>query len=140
MMGASDKNRDAIADDIYRNRRIGCSTYCGRCGYNLKTLPHVYTCPECGAAYNARFPNMQGVFLHDNVSFPLSDIIANAMFAGVTVLAGLLAFANGSGEWLLLALLCGVVTIIYCVVVVKMLRQFIQFFIIARRIDREKRE
>ena len=75
-MVVSHDDLDRLADDIYKNRRISGWIYCGNCGYNLRTLPYVYTCPECGHEYNARPLTMRGIFLPHEASFPLRDLAA----------------------------------------------------------------
>ncbi len=90
-MSLSKSELERLADDTYKNRIILSSTYCGRCGYNLRTLPYVYTCPECGGQYNARPLKMQGIFLPQAVQVPAGDIAA-ALFC----VAGALLFGvNG---------------------------------------------
>ena len=61
---------DRLADDQYQDRRITTSTYCGNCGYNLRTLPYIYTCPECGHEYNARPLVRRGIFDPSEAEIP----------------------------------------------------------------------
>jgi predicted RNA-binding Zn-ribbon protein involved in translation (DUF1610 family) len=77
----SSRELDALAEDIYRDRRISAPTYCDACGYNLKTLPYVYTCPECGQSYNARPMVMKGIFVAYEAVFPFLDCVATAICA-----------------------------------------------------------
>ena len=72
---------EKLADDIYKDRIITGSTYCGNCGYNLRTLPYIYTCPECGTHYNARPLKMTGIFNRTDLYFPLSELCAAALSA-----------------------------------------------------------
>jgi hypothetical protein len=46
------------------------SVYCGQCGYNLKTLPGIGRCPECGNPYKVVGIHRTGI--HDNayIEFP----------------------------------------------------------------------
>ena len=86
---------DHMADDIYLNRRITGSIFCEECGYNLKTLPYVHRCPECGCDYNARPLTMKGIFLPRNFDFPASRM-ASALF--LLALGGLLAHGANAGR------------------------------------------
>ena len=82
---------DRLADDIDKDRTITGSIYCGNCGYNLRTLPYAYTCPECGKGYNARPLKMEGVFLPQDTYFPASDTAATLLCAAI-----LFVFIRGS--------------------------------------------
>lgn len=75
-MSLSSEELAKLAEEIYTDRRITMSTYCGRCGQNLRTLPYVYRCPECGNAYNARPLKQEGVFSADHARFPLGTLFA----------------------------------------------------------------
>jgi len=66
--------RERLEDDILYDRRITGSMYCANCGYNLKTLPRVYTCPECGSSYNARRQPMKGIFSPYDAEPPISTV------------------------------------------------------------------
>lgn len=70
---------DRLAEDVYLNRRLNVPTYCGTCGYNLQTLPYVYTCPECGNGYNARPLHMVNIFLPDQCEFPAGDLFSGVI-------------------------------------------------------------
>ena len=50
--------------------------YCGECGYQLKMLPHVGRCPECGNRYKARGTETEGIFNPHSAEFPAFDIVA----------------------------------------------------------------
>lgn len=65
---------ERLADDIYKDRRITGSVYCGECGYNLKTLPYIHVCPECGNDYNARPRKMVGIFKPHEAEIPARDV------------------------------------------------------------------
>lgn len=56
-------------------RTLSYSVFCDRCGYNLRRLPYVGQCPECGNAYNARPLKLKGIYHAFDLKFPLSDII-----------------------------------------------------------------
>lgn len=140
LMSSLKNHREQLALDIYRNRRITTSMYCGSCGYNLKTLPYVHACPECGAEYNARFPGAEGVFLLDDVQFPLGDVVANLALIAFTVFCVWAEFNAANHEWLLLAVLFGSLSIVYCFIAARMLRRYVRYFFIARRVARVERQ
>jgi len=94
---------EQLADDIYKNRRLTTSTYCDNCGYNLRTLPYVYTCPECGQSYNARPLQMKGVFAPYDVEIPWNDMIGGTIFAIGTFWSGIPGVLNRDGTQLALA-------------------------------------
>jgi len=75
-----------ISEEVYNDRIIPTSLYCDQCGYNLRHLPYVHACPECGNAYNARPLKMEGVFWGFGSYFPFGYL------AG-TVITGLIAAA-----------------------------------------------
>lgn len=81
-MAFSRTELERIADDQYKDRRIAGAVYCGNCGYNLRTLPYRYNCPECGNDYNARPLTMKGIFQPHEAEIPFGDI-ASAMLFGV---------------------------------------------------------
>lgn len=82
-MTLSGSELDRIADDMYKDRRITSSVYCGKCGYNLRTLPYIYACPECGQEYNARPLKMKGIFAPQEADIPFGDF-ASAILCAVT--------------------------------------------------------
>lgn len=69
----SRREADRLADDMHVDRMILRSLYCGRCGYNLRTLPYIYRCPECGNEYNARNLSMKGIYRPNEVEIPFGD-------------------------------------------------------------------
>lgn len=74
-MALSEKERDRIADEIYRDHIIVASVYCGRCGYDLRSLPYIHTCPECGQEYNARPLVMKGIFMPHMAEVPIREVL-----------------------------------------------------------------
>ena len=95
-MGLSKSDLERLADDTYKGRLITGSIYCGQCGYNLRTLPYVHTCPECGNQYNARPLKMEGIFLPQEAQIPWGDLVAAGFCAGGALLFG--ASAVGSPD------------------------------------------
>ena len=80
-----------LSDEVYRDSKIRTSLYCAKCGYNLRTLPFVHRCPECGNEYNARPLNMVGIFVPHHAYFPFGDGAAT-----VFCLVAMLLIAVGS--------------------------------------------
>ena len=74
---------ERLADDAYKDRRMAGTVYCGKCGYNLRTLFYVYRCPECGQEYNARPLVMRGIFLPQNVSAPFVEMFAVVLYGPI---------------------------------------------------------
>ncbi len=76
------------------------SMYCARCGYNLRSLPYRYNCPECGNSYRARAIRRKGIFLEDESYFPTSE----CFYALVSGLLGGGLFAVCISQWSVLGL------------------------------------
>lgn len=74
MIGSDDLSR--LSEEYFVESRIGTPLYCAECGYNLLKLPYMYTCPECGSAYDARPLVMEGIFFPHHGYFPFGDIMA----------------------------------------------------------------
>jgi hypothetical protein len=136
----SSRELDALADDLYKDRRISGPVYCGGCGYNLKTLPYVYTCPECGQSYNARPRIMKGIFMPYTAEWPFLDLAAATVCAFV---AGYL-FWNGLPAMSGLGILLGAVMATLALAFLnRFLSRYHQFRVaskIAARIEEELRE
>jgi len=127
---------ERLADDAYKERRIGGTVYCGNCGYNLRTLPYFYRCPECGNEYNARPLVMKGIFLPQNISPPFVDTaavlfwgpIAFVLIDGATQPFEPTGFAMG--------ILAAVLAVVYLWICIDRWRKAIRSRIILRRINR----
>ena len=88
-MPLSEQDRERLADDIYSDRRITVSLYCSKCGYDLRTLPHIHQCPECGQEYNARALSMKGIFLPQYAELPIREIVVVAVCGfGAVIMLG----------------------------------------------------
>jgi predicted Zn-ribbon and HTH transcriptional regulator len=81
-----------IDDQTYeRLRSLGYSfeinwpTYCANCGYNLRTLPVIGRCPECGTEYNARPLKMINVRSPYGTTLPWGHIWYAAICALITL-------------------------------------------------------
>jgi hypothetical protein len=108
-MGLSQQELERISDDVYKNRRITASTFCGNCGYNLRTLPYVYTCPECGQSYNARPLVMKGIFVPYEVEIPWADFLGGGVFLSGAAWWGIQWYLTGNAAyWVVAVLFLGV--------------------------------
>jgi len=82
-----DRLVDQCGDSVIKQ-----SMYCARCGYNLRSLPYRYTCPECGNSYRARAHRRKGIFLEGETYFPYSEcfiLIISSLFSGLFITAGM---------------------------------------------------
>ena len=59
-----------VGRELVQDAGIIRSTFCGKCGYNLRTRPTIGRCPECGNDYDARPQGMQGIFLPQDIRWP----------------------------------------------------------------------
>ncbi len=100
----SEEEQERLSNDMYYQRRITTSIFCGNCGYNLKTLPVIHACPECGNEYNSRPLKMHGVFLPHTVEFPFGDIVVSALSVFFTTLIAIRAFSPVNPDIVLIAL------------------------------------
>jgi hypothetical protein len=139
-MGLSSEELDRLADEMYKQRRITSSVYCGNCGYNLRTLPYNYHCPECGNAYNARPLSMRGIFLPYQYEPPVGDGFYG-LICGLGAL--LLAFRaiTKTDPWLMgIAAVFVALTFVFAVKFTRGLLGYIKACSIARRIRLEEEE
>lgn len=139
-MALSTTELERIADDIYRDRLLTLSTYCGDCGYNLKTLPYVHTCPECGNRYNARALRMKGIFLPNAAELPIQDLFVTLVAAAVTGLIGYGAFNPLDVIRLVIGLFFAASTIIFAVQVWNKVKRYATAIQIIRKIKLEEGE
>jgi len=87
---------DRFVDETRDRGVITGDVYCGNCGYNLKTLPYVYRCPECGSEYCARRLFPRGIFYLSRSSFPYGELIAFAITVLIAVSLGYAALRGFS--------------------------------------------
>jgi len=134
----SEEDRERLADDIYSDRRITGSIYCGRCGYDLHSLPYIYQCPECGQAYNARPLSMKGIFLPHHAEPPIREIAAIVVCGfGAVVMLG--SGMNPPDIWrLLFGLTLGGFCVLEVGTVWSKFRDFRKARAIRRKIEREE--
>ncbi len=137
-MSLTSHDIERIADDIYKDRRINSTLYCGRCGYNLRTLPYLYTCPECGNQYNARPPLMKGIFTPHEIMFPFRDYGLTLLGALSTLLLSLGLGSPLDVGRLIMALILGVFTVIFGYLSIGRSMQFIRDSRVAHRIRQEE--
>ena len=137
-MALSRAELDRLAEDILADRVIVWNVYCGRCGYNLRTLPYAGRCPECGGDYNARPLKMQGIFDARLVVLPASDIFAAILTLGLGVML-ILSGIRPMAEW---RLFWGAVSIVLGVFFARSswirTARFFHFRGIARRIEMDE--
>ncbi len=71
---------------------ITSTVFCDQCGYQLRMLPYIGRCPECGNPYNARGLKIEGIFVPHTAAFPASDIAAGLASAALVIwlVAGLI--------------------------------------------------
>lgn len=131
---------ERLADEAYKERRIGGTVYCGNCGYNLRTLYYVYRCPECGQEYNARPLVMKGIFLPQYTSPPWTDMAA-------VVFCGPIAFFLIDGATqpfepvgFIMGLSAAVLTVVYSSICVHRWKALFKTLAILRRIRRYEDE
>ena len=139
-MALSTYELEKLADEIYKNRIIRGSMHCGICGYNLRTLPHIHICPECGNHYNARPLKMEGIFVLNDTYFPLGEVVAGllcALFAVALIASG---FNPVDQVRLALGIACAAIMIAFAVTAYVRLVRFFKARAIARRIRHEEEE
>jgi hypothetical protein len=102
---------ERIADDIYKDRIITGTLYCGNCGYNLHGLPYVHICPECGNRYNARPRAQRGIFSPTDADFPLGDILLTLLGVVLTVVVVWGGMNPLSYAYVLFGIAFGIVTL-----------------------------
>jgi len=131
---------ERLADDAYKERRIGGTVYCGNCGYNLRTLFYVYRCPECGQEYNARPLVMKGIFLPLYTSPPWADMAA-------VVFCGPIAFFLIDGATqpfepagFIMGLSAAILTVVYGAICVRRWKELIKTHVILSRIRQYEKE
>lgn len=137
-MPLSEQDRERLADDIIMDRRISQSTYCENCGYNLKTLPRSYHCPECGSEYRARMPRMKGIYLPHENSPPLGEAVAMVVFAVVSGVLLVGAWKSNSGGYRATAIVFTAITLAIGVAVIVRTTRFLRTARLARQIERQQ--
>ena len=137
-MPLSDKERNRFEDDILFDRRITQSLYCGNCGYNLKTLPRSYVCPECGQKYNARRQPMKGIYFPHNVEPPFAQMAGAVISATIAVSLLIGAFKPVNQGRLVVGVIFAVISICLAAQVYWRTKRLIKFRVLGRRIARQQ--
>ena len=137
-MALSRRELDELADDTYHNRRITGSVYCGRCGYNLHTLPHIHRCPECGNPYNARPLQMKGIFFPQAVYPPVKETLATAFFGVIAFLLLTAALKPLDETRLLFGVIFAAITGAFAGRAVQQFQRFLKFRSLSKRIAEEE--
>lgn len=136
----SGEELERLADDAYMDRRIGGYVYCERCGYNLRTLPYIYKCPECGQEYNARPLTMKGIFLPFQTTVPVLDTLS-AVFWAVVAVVLLYTGIRPLNKWLTaLGVGSGILAIVYSYHAWTRFRLVFRAMAIERRIRADEEE
>jgi len=133
MLGGDELER--LHDEMLQGTRLYHSVYCGRCGYNLRTLPYAGQCPECGGQYNARPLNMTGIFFAHYAQFPLFDVLASAvslLFTAWIIGSSLTPF---SPDQFYFGLVFGAVSVVYGARTLARISRFLRMRGIAKRIE-----
>ena len=128
---------EMLADLTFKDAVIATSLYCGSCGYNLKTLPYVGVCTECGHRYNARPLRMDGIFTPQRLEIPLGDaaagVLSGLVAAGMTIRA--IAPSPSRGVYVLFAVVLGLMSIAFAWIMWRKLCKYAGFRKIAKRIE-----
>jgi len=139
-MVISSDELERIADDMYLQRGIRESLYCGNCGYNLRTLPHIYRCPECGNEYNARPLKMRGIFLPYEVEPPIGDAAATVFCGLATALLFYYAVSRGDAGLLVISMVFVAMLVVFSVKFTRRLTRFMKAASLLRRIKMDEEE
>jgi hypothetical protein len=134
----SEQDRERHADDMYTDRRITGTVYCGSCGYDLRTLPYIYRCPECGQEYNARPLKMEGIFMPHMAEVPTREALLGTIFA----VGGVVLILSGMNPPDIWRLLFGLILLLGSASELRLgltkLRGFLLALRIRRRIERDE--
>lgn len=137
-MPISKQQRERYEDDTLFDRRITSSLYCSRCGYNLHSLPKCHQCPECGNEYNARSPEMKGIFILQATEFPFGDVLAGLLCAAGTVLMIASGWQAGDDVRMVLGVFFGLLAIVMFLRAYRGITRYAMAYRIIRRIAREE--
>ena len=140
-MSLTGHDMEQIADEMYKDRRLRASVYCGQCGYNLRTLPYVYTCPECGNQYNARPRKMTGIFEPQEVFFPFTDFgLAFLGAVSTALIIWVMAWPPEDIGLIIMAVILGALTIVFAWGGVVKTKRFVHTCRVAERVRRFEEE
>lgn len=129
---------DRCLDETVAGRSIDRSLYCAECGYNVRGLPVIGVCPECGQRYNARRHKMTGIFVPHALAFPVSEIFSALLSLGVAGLFAAWAVQSPEQRWAFLPVLVfGVLGGLFVRVSYRKLVRYAHLWNLARRIQEE---
>ena len=137
-MPLSDKERNRFEDDILFDRRITQSLYCGNCGYNLKTLPRSYVCPECGQQYNARRMPMKGIYFPHNVEPPFAQVAGTPVSATIAVALLIGAFNPLNRGRIIIGFIFAGIALCLAAQVYWRTQRLVKFRVLGRRLARQQ--
>ena len=134
-MGLSTDDLDKLSRDVFSERRIGYSIYCSQCGYNLRSLPYIGRCTECGSEYNARPAVRKGVYISTEVRFPTVELVCVVFFLGSGVLLAIGGHRQVVPAMLTFGFLFLVTGVISAYLFYHRLGQYLHFRWVARHIE-----
>lgn len=137
-MVLNEKNLELLAAEDLLGRRITNTLYCSECGYNLKTLPYKYQCPECGNSYDVHPKRMTGIYLYQMDRFPVFDVFS-AVFLSVACLIYMPhAFNPINITFLMITLVLDVTAILFAIRSYHRIKRFMRSRSIARDINKQE--
>ncbi len=134
-MGLDTDDLDKAARDVWTERRISYSIYCGQCGYNLRTLRYIGRCPECGNEYNARPAVRQGVHVPGEVRFPSVELVCVLFFLGSALAFGTLGIRPLVPWMVTFGFLSLVVGVISACLFYQQLGRYLRFLWVERHLE-----
>ena len=139
-MAAIERDELDFMMDGKHERVITDVLFCAACGYQLRMLPYIGRCPECGNSYNARSLHKEGIFVPQSAEFPATDILAALASAGAALwLAG--GLIRHFDLWTLVFLgLFGYLAVAFSRQSYARLGRFIKGQRLAEQIEREEEE
>ncbi len=140
-MPFDDEDREQLAEDMLHDRRINRPIYCAHCGYNLKTLPKSYHCPECGSLYAARSPAWKGIYTQCESRPPVLEFLGLIIVGTPAVFLVMNAIASPTSGLVTTAVAFAVLTLILAGAAFLRTTRFLHAQRIARHIaDQEAEE
>jgi hypothetical protein len=130
---------DRCLDETVAGRSIERSLYCAECGYNVRGLPVIGVCPECGHRYNARRHKMTGIFRPHALALPISEVLSALLSLGVAAVFAAWAVQSPEQGWAFLPVLVfGVLGALFVRVSYLKLARYVHLRNLVRRIREEE--